>query len=499
MISNKRASIYRLLGDYMFLGINFVQGFVLIPLYLHNIDSREYGAWLATGNILAYLGLLDFGINAALMQKISFRLGKSELSKLGSLISVGILISLFLSSICLTIIFILAPYIPAFVNIHSGSRDILVQSFKIAGCGTCTMIITYSISSILIGLKRTLFNAIVGILSSVVGIIVTLLLLFRHLGISAIAYGFLAQSLFYFVASFLFLCVIVLSEHRKTFSFFSVDQFKDLIGAASLTFVSKIARVGSTQSDSMILASIKDPLLSTVYTVTGKATNILQNFVARISSSVMPTIANYKGSGEHDKLIMAYQLTLKLIFLSGIVIFGGVFLFNDIFVHYWVGDKFYGGNVLSLFIVLYIFSYTMYGAIWDTIFGLGLIKTTSLLSIVEVVSRILLSVVFTYYWSFLGLAIACLVSLIFPVLVIVMNRSSEIANIKIALKETLPSYKMIGIILVFYLAKIIAAPTELLGWIMFVSGYVLISMAYLYRYEREFVGVIRLAISRKPR
>ena len=52
-----KASIY----NYIFNSINaiivIINGIVMVPIYFHYMSVSTYGAWLATGNVVAMLGL----------------------------------------------------------------------------------------------------------------------------------------------------------------------------------------------------------------------------------------------------------------------------------------------------------------------------------------------------------------------------------------------------------------------------------------------------------
>ena len=46
-------------------------GIILVPIYLVYIPKDLYGYWLATGNILTIISLLDPGIGGVVTQKVS--------------------------------------------------------------------------------------------------------------------------------------------------------------------------------------------------------------------------------------------------------------------------------------------------------------------------------------------------------------------------------------------------------------------------------------------
>ena len=53
----------------------------MVPLYLKYISAETYGVWLATGNVLFWLGVLDPGFSQVIVQRISLYYGADNLSK----------------------------------------------------------------------------------------------------------------------------------------------------------------------------------------------------------------------------------------------------------------------------------------------------------------------------------------------------------------------------------------------------------------------------------
>ena len=76
--SRKKGTIALMATSYVSLALVMVRNLVMIPLYLACIDNRLYGAWLATGSIVTYFGLLDFGLNGVLMQRVASSYGERD-------------------------------------------------------------------------------------------------------------------------------------------------------------------------------------------------------------------------------------------------------------------------------------------------------------------------------------------------------------------------------------------------------------------------------------
>lgn len=70
MVSRTRATIANLIFQYASL-LLAITGIVLTPLYLRFIDLKLFGAWLASGNVIGWLAMLDPGLNELLHQQVA--------------------------------------------------------------------------------------------------------------------------------------------------------------------------------------------------------------------------------------------------------------------------------------------------------------------------------------------------------------------------------------------------------------------------------------------
>ena len=83
--------------------MTLIQGLLLIPLYLSFIPIKIYGAWLASGNILAWISAIDPGLTIVLQQQTSTFYGAGKLKKVGKLICSGFILSCLILIITLSL------------------------------------------------------------------------------------------------------------------------------------------------------------------------------------------------------------------------------------------------------------------------------------------------------------------------------------------------------------------------------------------------------------
>jgi len=167
-----------------------VWGIIMVPLYLRFIPIDVYGAWLASGNILAWLSTMDPGLTSVLQQRIAVAYGKHDLQDVRAVLGGGLLIGAVV--LLLAIIFGLAcaHYLPSWINLSpSVDKLMIVNAFSLAVIGTSLMIFSFAITSINQGLQGSLGSGLISIGINAISLPVTVVLLYNNFGLFALAYN----------------------------------------------------------------------------------------------------------------------------------------------------------------------------------------------------------------------------------------------------------------------------------------------------------------------
>ena len=77
-MSNYKASLFNFLYGSTNSIIMIINGIILVPIYFKFMSVSTYGAWLATGNVVAMLGLVESGFSSVITQKMSVALANKK-------------------------------------------------------------------------------------------------------------------------------------------------------------------------------------------------------------------------------------------------------------------------------------------------------------------------------------------------------------------------------------------------------------------------------------
>src|SRR5947209_16374638 len=89
-VSRRRATLANLLGTGANTLVLIVQALCLMPLYLHALGPRLYGAWLGSGEILIWLQILDLGLPNLLIQRIGAAHTQGDSRAVGAYFGTGV-------------------------------------------------------------------------------------------------------------------------------------------------------------------------------------------------------------------------------------------------------------------------------------------------------------------------------------------------------------------------------------------------------------------------
>ncbi len=394
--------------NYLSLLMAVIQGIVLVPLYLRYIDIRLYGAWLATGNIVAYLGLLDLGFSKLLMQRVGEAYGSEKLDIVGSTIGTGLVILCGLSILPLLLALVLMPWVPGFVHIHGTDAGKLGLAFVLAALAGSLMMMMHTVANILSGLQRQKGLGIIVVLSDLLGTIVLVVLLLLGYGLLSLPLSYIVKGLSATVGVTLHLWRTVCRDIPRQYVRFCWSDARDLFRKSLWQLGANAASTISTQSDSLIAGAFLDPRASVILALTKRASELITLCLGQTLGSVMPALAHLYGeTGAHDtKFSRVVRLLINICIGSGIIGVLGYYIFNETFMTLWVGRNFYGGRLLTFLFSLQAVASILMVLTYTLLFATGEVVVVARAGIIEAGVRVPLAILLALVWGLPGIAFA---------------------------------------------------------------------------------------------
>ena len=400
---------WNLLFQYSSIALAMTSGVLMVPLYLNYIPSDIYGAWLATGNILAWITSIDPGLAGVLQQKIAVAYGKQDYKSIHSLISAGGMISIVIA-LTIYILGITASYfLASWLNL-SPSIDIklITSAFNVAVSGSALMIMSYSIVSICQGLQSSLGIGLIFVTVNILSIVLSIILLYQGFGVFAIAISLVFRGL---GTSLGFGTYLVWRLSSEEIGFvFRLNELHSLLKLISYSFLSRFGSIVTNNIDSFIAARFIGVEAVAPLSFTKRIPEISKPFLERPVIAFMPSISHLIGAGEIDKARDVLLRLLRYVSWGLGLVTAGFFSFNQDFIRLWIGEKFFAGHDINFFVCMGLVISVISSCFGNLCFSMGNIKGNSFISFIQSILYVPLVVFGTIHFGLIGVVAAPVIS-----------------------------------------------------------------------------------------
>ena len=384
-VSRRTATIVNLIHQYATIGLTVINGVVLVPLYLHFIEQKMYGAWLATGNIVGWLSMVDIGLGGLVRQQSAMTYGSGNKDMTGKVIGTGSVMLVIMGIIPGLVGLGLAGFIPKMFKMSGAEAHTLSLSFVLVALSVSTLIMSGGPTAAQQGLQRNISFSIIYISGAVLGIVVTVACLYRGYGVLAIPLGLLARNILWFFAFWTYLIVVCkwLGIHLRV-ARSELGRFGSL---TCWTLLNRLAYGIFFNCDTFVVGLLMGVELTPVYSLSTRGWDMLSMLLTRIGTAFMPGLAHLYGEGQAAKLRAISRRLLQTVGWTTALGVGACLCFNSSFVSLWVGRKYYAGNlfnfVMAASLTASIFTFT----INQVLFAANNIKGTSLVGMIQYLAR----------------------------------------------------------------------------------------------------------------
>ena len=183
-----RATTSAIFG-YTRFALSVATGLWLVPFTLQHVGARLYGFWLASGELLAYAALTEFGVLVTVPWLIAEADGAGDRDRMRSIVTSGVAAALISAAGYAIVVTALIVALPFVVHLDAFERSAVLGPVLIIAAGAMCAHPLRVFYSVLIGLQDVRFDGIVGILSILLSVGMTAGLLQAGLGLYGVALG----------------------------------------------------------------------------------------------------------------------------------------------------------------------------------------------------------------------------------------------------------------------------------------------------------------------
>lgn len=408
--SRKRQAVINVAFIYVTTAVMIIQGFIVTPLALLHVSESLFGAWLATGNILAWITLADPGVSRIIQQRVAYIFGRRDIEHLSETIGTGMVLGTAVSLLPLLAVPLSGPLVGT-LDLPAAEYATLVFAFQLALVGTALSIATYAPAAVNHGLQLSLSAGMSYCVGAVAGIIATIALLGAGVGLIAIPLGMITRAAIMLLGNLAAMWFWYVRHVGWRFMIRG-EEMRKYRSLSALTFIERLGHALLSQSDAYLIARVESNTAVTQYAMTGRAYDPVRMSSERFAPALLSGLAHMAGEGQTSRLL---EVILRLINLSAFMVSVGaacVVALNFAFVDLWLGPGIFGGQSLTVALAVFVVTSVIFGSLAEIVFAVGGVGNVELMRAAEGIVRVILQVVMLRWIGVLGIPIAACLSVV---------------------------------------------------------------------------------------
>lgn len=377
----------------------------MVPIYLRYFSMSTYGAWLASGNIIAMIALIEPGISTVATQRLAASYAANDKERFANIFGSSLLLSAGFGVVVITAGLCLAPFIPAWINAPSDQWHSLSLALSFSSIGAGTSFIFYLLGAVPQAWQRTVMPGVIGLFALLANILAILIGLYSGMGVAALGLGSFALSL-----TFILGYLIFIATNWKRLEFprpsVSVTTALEIWHEAKMLLLAKIAGTIGRYLEAPAAALAVSTEAAAVLILTGRVLNAVQMFADRVGTAVFAgmshSFARYRESANYAVL---KEVIIVSTVISGLGI-GFSLAFSESVIILWVGENAFGGMPLLLLLALSSFLSSRRDLVSTLLVANGQIRQASLWLAMEAFMRVPLIALLVVLFKVPGIPLA---------------------------------------------------------------------------------------------
>ncbi len=383
--------------------------FFLTPFIIHSIGDRSYGLWVLVGTFIGYYGLLDLGLSNAIGRYIAKAIGAKDSETINGVFNTGFSLFLVGGLLALGVTLIGAALTPHFVD---NPDDVLTFRlvFLILGLHSAIDLPMRVFHGLLHARLRFDLLSYLGLLTLVIR---TGLIVFAIQS----GYQLVGLALATFLANIPSNILYVVSAYRNnpglrfSFKLISKDTVKLLFSYSFFVFILQISKQLRFQADAFVITAFVGLSVVAHYNIASMLIQHFDELMGRIMGVLTPYFSQLDGANEQSSSQKVLFFSTKIsVVVSTFIGFGFVAWGQD-FIQRWMGVDY-----LDAYPCLVVLVSCLILSFWQSpsialLYGTSKHRFLAVITIVEGLINLGLSMLLVQYYGILGVAIGTAIPL----------------------------------------------------------------------------------------
>jgi len=406
----KRQIIKNVSSSWFSLGINVVLGLALSPFILHRLGDTAFGIWVLILSITGYYGLFDLGIASSIIRYVSKFTATGEHEELAKLINTSLFTYSCIGVVSLLVTLVIASQIGRMFHVSPEFLSTARWLLLLVGTAVAIGFPLGIFGGFLEGLQSFYILNWTNIASNLLRAALIVIALHRGKGIITVALITVTMPLLASIARGFFalrLCPV-------PFGFKYVDRatFRQIANYSGITFMIMIAAQLKFRTDEIVIGTFMSLAAITYFNVGARIVDYAGMVVRTLSQIFVPMSSQSEARGDLGRLRKIFLVGNRVCAFTIFPICVTLLILGKSVIEVWVGKKYVAASYPVL--VIMILCCTLWwaqGASGRILFGMSKHGTWAIVTIIEGVSNLILSIILVRPYGIIGDALGTAIPL----------------------------------------------------------------------------------------
>jgi hypothetical protein len=341
-VNHLRNTFIGVVFAYLQIAVTLVQGLIITPMCLSHVPEATFGAWLVTGNVLAWIGLLDPGVHVVLQQRIAAAHAHRDVEAIGRLRTQAYALASLFALVALAAAVLAMPMHAVLVGRLGCEQPAEVaMAYLIASVALAFFIASYGASVVTLGTQAPAAHGAIALVAQAAHLAAVIVLLRSGAGIVALSLGLLIQAIVILAGNLSYACLTMPALGWPNAG--AIEGIGGLVRETRAVFLGRAGAALATNSDMVISSWFLGVAPTVALNVTQRGPLMLRTLTERVSHAATPVLSLIDAEGENFSRGAATAAIVRAAMWLALPAASATILWNHVFVSLWVGGEFYAG------------------------------------------------------------------------------------------------------------------------------------------------------------
>ncbi len=407
----KKQIVKNVSSNWFSLGINVVVGLLLSPFIVHRLGDTAFGLWVLIFSITGYYGMFDLGIRSSIVRYVSKFTATGDREELAKLINTSLFTYTCIGAACMVVTTVVAfqiqhifPHIPA--DFLPTARRLLLMVGTAVAIGFPAGIF----GGFLEGLQRFYVISWTNVISTLLRAALIVEALTHGYGLITVALITVALPL----AGSLINGIVALRLCPVPFGLKYVDRatFRQIANYSGVTFMIMVAGRLKFKTDEIVIGAFMSAAAITYFNIGARIVDYAGQVVTSLSQIFVPMASHSDARGDMTRLRKIFLVGNRVCGLTIFPVCVILLILGKSVIEVWMGKKYVATSYPVL--VIMILCSTLWwaqGASGRILFGMSKHGTWAIVTMVEGISNLILSIILVRPYGIIGDALGTAIPL----------------------------------------------------------------------------------------